>query len=317
MLRFLKISLAAVALCALAAAPAGAAVKFGSSMLGPPDNETCNPTGGSPLSCTLALSTLPPANQEPGGAVAPSDGVIVAWTLRSGSSLVEHKVRLRVIRGSAAVATGPQETLPLSAGFNHFLARIPVKAGDKIGIDALEVTNVQSVPVIRSLTGADFQLWVPPLADGQALDPTTTGSDYELLLNATLEPDADGDGWGDETQDKCAGKADPTNACSVSAPCPPMIGGLCGPAPTEPVPNTRIGKVTILAAKKNVTFRFTSTVGGSKFQCKLDKKPWKTCKSPKVYSGLKAGRHSFKVRAINAEGARDSTPAKRTFRVAS
>ena len=34
----------------------------------------------------------------------------------------------------------------------------------------------------------------------------------ELLLNADVEPDADGDVYGDETQDNCAGRRQPDQA---------------------------------------------------------------------------------------------------------
>jgi hypothetical protein len=311
MLRFLKISLALAGFAALAAAPAGAAVKFGSSMLGPPNNATCiAPMGGS-FNCTMVLAALPPANQEPAGMTAPSNGVIVAWTLRSGNSPVEHKVRLRVLRANTGVASGPVETLPLNGGFNNFIARIPVKVGDRIGVDAVGVSELQAVPIVRNLSSADFDFWAPPLADGEDRAPSAAANDIELLLNATLEPDADGDGWGDETQDKCVGAAGPNEGC----PPPKQETPLGPPIPTEAVPDTKIGKVTIIAAKKKVTFRFRATVSGATFNCKLDKKPWKPCKSPKSYSGLKEGRHSFRVKAVGPTAVPDPTPAKRSFKV--
>jgi hypothetical protein len=64
-----------------------------------------------------------------------------------------------------------------------------------------------------------------------------------------------------------------------------------------------------------VTFKFTSTEGKSTFQCKLDKKPFKACGSPKTYKKLKPGKHVFKVRAIDKAGNVDPTPAKRKFTV--
>ena len=62
-------------------------------------------------------------------------------------------------------------------------------------------------------------------------------------------------------------------------------------------------------------FKFTSTEAGSTFQCKLDRKPFKSCRSPKKYSGLKPGKHVFKVRAIDAAGNTDSSPAVKKFKV--
>jgi hypothetical protein len=67
--------------------------------------------------------------------------------------------------------------------------------------------------------------------------------------------------------------------------------------------------------KTTVKFKFTSTEGGSTFQCKLDRKPFKTCSSPKKYKKLKPGKHLFKVRAIDKAGNVDPTPAKRKFTV--
>lgn len=88
------------------------------------------------------------------------------------------------------------------------------------------------------------------------------------------------------------------------------------PPPDETPPNT-----TITSGPKGTThnhkaiFRFTSTEPGSTFQCKLDGKPWSNCKSPRTYGHLKDGKHTFKVKAIDAAGNVDPTPAKRSWRV--
>ncbi|HEX7058389.1 MAG TPA: hypothetical protein VF176_00875 [Solirubrobacterales bacterium] len=68
---------------------------------------------------------------------------------------------------------------------------------------------------------------------------------------------------------------------------------------------------------RKATFRFRSSESGSTFQCKLDRKPWQGCRSPKTYRNLKAGKHTFKVRARDSAGNVDPTPAKRTWRVES
>jgi CSLREA domain-containing protein len=64
-------------------------------------------------------------------------------------------------------------------------------------------------------------------------------------------------------------------------------------------------------------FKFSSTEKGSTFQCKLDKKRVKKCKSPKKYKGLKPGKHVFKVWATDAAGNKDPSPAKRKFKTVS
>ncbi len=120
-------------------------------------------------------------------------------------------------------------------------------------------------------------------------------------------------------------------SASIAAPIPPGGGGGGGTAgvgtPSPPAgaaadtraPNTKLRrspKQRVRTAKRRtkVTFRFSSTERGSHFECKLDRQRFKRCHSPKNYR-VKAGRHVFRVRAIDAAGNRDATPAKRVFRV--
>jgi CSLREA domain-containing protein len=70
------------------------------------------------------------------------------------------------------------------------------------------------------------------------------------------------------------------------------------------------GKIHSTTAK----FKFTSNAKGAKFECRLDRKPFKPCKSPKTYKKLKPGKHVFKVRAVKGKAV-DPTPAKRKFKV--
>jgi len=69
----------------------------------------------------------------------------------------------------------------------------------------------------------------------------------------------------------------------------------------------RPAKVTSSTTAK---FKFSCTAGTCTYKCWLDANPWKKCKSPKTYTGLAEGAHSFKVKATNSQGQTDPSPAK-------
>jgi len=48
---------------------------------------------------------------------------------------------------------------------------------------------------------------------------------------------------------------------------------------------------------------------------RIDRRPWRRCRSPRTYKHLKPGRHSFRVRAVLAHRVFDSKPVKRKFRI--
>jgi hypothetical protein len=58
------------------------------------------------------------------------------------------------------------------------------------------------------------------------------------------------------------------------------------------------------------TFKFKSSISGSHFKCKLDGQSYKNCSSPRTYSSVSSGGHTFRVKAIDPYGNPDPTPAK-------
>ncbi len=57
------------------------------------------------------------------------------------------------------------------------------------------------------------------------------------------------------------------------------------------------------------SFTFSSTKQGSTFQCQLDGSVYAKCGSPQSYAGLAPGLHTFMVKATDAVGNSDQTPA--------
>jgi hypothetical protein len=84
------------------------------------------------------------------------------------------------------------------------------------------------------------------------------------------------------------------------------------------IPHTRI---TFAPASKtrsrNPVFRFTDSTGqeGTTFRCKVDRKPWRSCRSPLRLKRLGRGKHVLQVKAVNAAGEMEPEPVKRAFKV--
>lgn len=103
----------------------------------------------------------------------------------------------------------------------------------------------------------------------------------------------------------------------ASKPAPPtQDGGSSTPPP--PAPDTTAPETTIskrYLAVGTAKFWFGSNEGAS-FLCRLDKGDFKSCSSPRSYKHLKAGKHTFKVKAVDAAGNVDQSPAIARFQLA-
>lgn len=106
-------------------------------------------------------------------------------------------------------------------------------------------------------------------------------------------------------------------------PPPPATTSSITPPPQPPKdrrpPQTlllrRPAKVLFATApRRTVAFAFAANEPRATFRCKLDSKPFRPCRSPRVYR-LKPGRHAFRVFAIDRAGNRDRTPALLRLRI--
>jgi acid phosphatase type 7 len=125
--------------------------------------------------------------------------------------------------------------------------------------------------------------------------------DYSTTYTATVKGGADG------VKDTAGNplSADEVWTFTTAAP----------PADTTP-PNTTIDSGPSGTVKIRVAaFTFSSDETGSTFQCKLDGGTYSSCTSPWSYSNLADGSHTFYVKATDAAGNTDPTPASRSWRV--
>jgi hypothetical protein len=187
----------------VAAAPgqAGAATQIG---------ETFTPSGSPCGSDRIWLQTFPQGVPY----AAPFAGVLTSWSYRAAASDVPQ-LKFKVARpagGNDFTIVGEEGPhLPIAGMLNTYPARIPVRGGDVIGL---------YVGIPSGLCGRLVSGWGFHRKDGDTPPGTTATfssfptADFQLDVSATLEPDCDSDGFGDETQDP-----DPTGPnCPQTAP---------------------------------------------------------------------------------------------------
>jgi len=123
--------------------------------------------------------------------------------------------------------TGPAENPPANTT-TTFDVRLPIQAGDAIGLDCCADPTLSNFATIFAATASAVTLrWTPRLVDGGPPSAGLGDNPSELLLNADIEPDADHDGFGDETQDQCPTSASTQGACPVTPATAPPAKKKC------------------------------------------------------------------------------------------
>ena len=71
------------------------------------------------------------------------------------------------------------------------------------------------IPCIRAMSGYSYSAYVmgPDLSPGTTATFNPPVANVQIDVAANLEPDADADGFGDETQDRCLGVPGPMDGC--------------------------------------------------------------------------------------------------------
>jgi len=172
----------------------------------------------------ITVETAVPAAARP--YVIPAAGVITSWSTATANSAGTAK--LKVLRPTGAkeyLVVGEDGPHSVAAGTTPTFsgARVPVQAGDVVALLAKGTNCMAWFPgnpyAYSALT---FGLDPPP---GGSASAVGFGQEFAIAVSATVEPDADDDGYGDETQDACPG-----DATDHTLPCGPEPG----PAPAPP-----------------------------------------------------------------------------------
>jgi len=256
---------------------------------------------GSVINCT-GPQILIQTEDVGGPAYATTPGVITSWSVMAALDTAGMKLKVvRQISDFSYTVTGVSELrTPTASTLSAFPTRIPVAAGDRL---ALFLPTAASAPCKFSTSDAgdevssytDAALPDYPVGGTYTVGPPTTLT--RLDLSAVVEPDADGDGFGDLTQDACPARADKTTECA-------------------PPDTTVTAPKSVRTSKKRakVTLLLLASESGASFRCSVDGRPTKACTSPfKVR--LKVGKHFIAVTATDAAGNTDPTPASAKVKV--
>jgi hemolysin type calcium-binding protein len=174
------------------------------------------PTAGTPQpDCTSggALTDIVQLSNTSGNSyvVPAGGGVITSW--RTSTGMGSAAMKLRLFRGNASAVTPVAEsaTETLTASTGTFLARISVSGGELLGY-AINTTANTSQCLNTGAAGGDVIGIASAGPIGQS-EMVANGPTVLANVSANLEPDADKDGFGDETQDLCPTQAGTQGPC--------------------------------------------------------------------------------------------------------
>lgn len=196
-----------LAILALGAPSAPAATEFGDNCVA--GEATFNPpvtyfeisAAGNPLPLT-----------------APVSGVITQWksNLAPVPAFVPQTLKVLRQNGPNTVQIIGESSGTIAGGPNTFNTRIPVQAGDRLGLfgDSAAYGNLFCSTPGTENTIAGFE-------GGGSVGATVPFAqfpeEFRIPVFAAIEPDVDNDGFGDETQDQCPQSAAAQTPCPVAA----------------------------------------------------------------------------------------------------
>lgn len=271
-------ALAATAVMLVAGAgTASAATEFG---------DTCTAKSAAPGTYTLVTLSSPATDLS---LTAPISGVITKVKVKNGIPFpfaIPTLVKVLRSAGGNDYTVVNQMAVQANAGQTTTDARMPVQAGDKLGLHgtpfSFEETPIEGFSLYCDEVPGTLGAALGDVGIGSTANfpPATEG---RVPLAAVIEPDADNDGYGDETQDAC-----PLSA-ATQGPCPLIVldavplaaknavkvyvaASIEGPVSVTGTVNLGKGKKTTLKAAPKTAYPGKISSIKLKFNAKLKKR---------------------------------------------
>ena len=191
-----------------------------------------------------------------------------------------------------------------------------------VSVRGVDTDGVDPTPATRSWTvdtgGPNTYITQKPAAASSSAEATFAftspqeGATFQCALDS-------------ETFVPCSAPITYENLSSVSHTF--KVRAIDGGGAVDPSPATHVWTVDLVqpettlqtgpapqTTERDAAFTFTSSEAGT-FECKLDTGFYESCTSPMTYADLPVGLHTFTVRAKDAAGNTDSSPATRTWTI--
>jgi uncharacterized repeat protein (TIGR01451 family) len=159
--------------------------------------------------------------------VAQSAGVIVSWSYLAHASIPNIKLKvyhstanpqiwfLRSESAQRTGGTGPGQVHANALNTFSESPGLPIAAGDTLGLTGAGSTGMACVDTTNSSDRIRVKNPPDTIVGQDNMGFIGDNPQQKLGVSAVVEPDADGDGFGDESQDSC-----PTDASVHSGACP-------------------------------------------------------------------------------------------------
>jgi hypothetical protein len=293
-------------------------------------------TDASPATRSFTVDTTPPVDTTAPdttitsgpSATTSATSASFAFTATESGSTFECKLD----SGAYGPCTSPRAYSALTSGSHTFSVRATDAAGNTDASPASQAWTIQSAPVDHQPVAAfTYSPASPTVGQAVSFDASSATCDDTPCTYDWVDDGDDGSGgnqWplgngktlsftfqqaGVKNVRVTVTDADGDTATMVTSI---TVGATAPPADTTR-PDTTItsGPNGASTNDNTATFAFTSTEAGSTFACRVDAGAWASCTSPWMTPALGDGAHSVAVRATDAAGNTDASPATRSFTV--